>query len=238
MTAPLKDPVTGHADYRAHRDPEPPPRRRPGGRRGTGRTARSLPRARARRHRLAHAGDRGHGVPDRVHHQDVHRDRGAAAVRAGARRPRRTRGRLSARLPPDSGEARAPAADGAAAADPHGRPSPARLPRASVPAGPGRDRGLRAARAGACRVLPGPAAPDRGAGHPAHLQQPRVRHARPDRRGRHRAAARPLLPRAHLRAARHDRHRPRSGPIGSAPGSRPGTPCEPAARARCATAIW
>ena len=40
------------------------------------------------------------------------------------------------------------------------------------------------------------------------LHRPRVRHARPDRRGRERDAARPLLPRAHLRTPRHGAHRP------------------------------
>ena len=41
-----------------------------------------------------------------------------------------------------------------------------------------------------------------------HLQQPRVRHPRPAGRGRERHAPGPLLPRAHLRAARHGRYRP------------------------------
>ena len=48
------------------------------------------------------------------------------------------------------------------------------------------------------------------------VQQPRARHARPDRRGRERDAVGPLPSRARLRAARHGRHRPgpvRAGPV-------------------------
>ena len=55
-------------------------------------------------------------------------------------------------------------------------------------------------------------APGRRAGHEVHVHQPRVRHARPDRRGRERAAPRPLLPRAHLRAPRHGGHATCSDP--------------------------
>ena len=51
--------------------------------------------------------------------------------------------------------------------------------------------------------------------------QPRVRHARPDRRGRERDRPRALLPRADLRAARHGGHRPRPVRAGRvAPGDR------------------
>ena len=46
------------------------------------------------------------------------------------------------------------------------------------------------------------------------LHEPRLRHPRPDRGGRERPAARAVLPRAHLRAPRHDRHRSR--PLGAA----------------------
>ena len=40
-----------------------------------------------------------HRLSDRLHHQDLHRDRRNAAVGAGTRRARRTRQRLSSRLP-------------------------------------------------------------------------------------------------------------------------------------------
>ena len=88
------------------------------------------------------------------------------------------------------------------------------------------------------RVLPRRSPPGGRAGHQVHLHRPRVRHARPDRRGREREAARPLPPRAHLRAPRHDRHRPppiRAGQV--APGDRIRR-CAPAAPRRSPTARW
>jgi hypothetical protein len=57
------------------------------------------------------------------------------------------------------------------------------------------------------------------AGHQVHLRQSRVRHARPDRGGCERQAARPLFPRAHLRGSRDGRQRPAAiGPGQVTPG--------------------
>ena len=77
---------------------------------------------------VEHARHPGHGVSDRVDHQDLHRGRGAAAVRAGAGRPGRAGQRLPTRLPADPGQGWAPAGDGAPAADPHRRAAPAGAP--------------------------------------------------------------------------------------------------------------
>src|SRR5215472_2324527 len=52
---------------------------------------------------------------------------------------------------------------------------------------------------------------DANPGDKVHVHEPRVRHPRPDHRGRHRAVRGPLLSRAHLRAARHVRYQVSSG---------------------------
>jgi hypothetical protein len=81
-----------------------------------------------------------------------------------------------------------------------------------------RDVPAGSARAQPRRVLPGPAAADRRAGHDVHLHQPHVRGARADRGRRRRTAAGPLPPRAHLRAPRDDgqRSRPARAAAGAA----------------------
>ena len=190
----------GHRDRRARaggqgrRDPEPLARRRPDRGRGPRPTPGILRRPRTGRGRHELARHPGHGVSDRVGHQDLHRDRGAAAVGAGA------------------GRHRAPAAD------PHRRGPGGRAPlRPAQDARPGRDRAAGTAGAVPGRVLPRRPPRRRRAGHQVRLHQPRVRHPRPARRGRDRHAPGPLPTRAHLQAAWHGRHH--GPPPGTWPGS-------------------
>ena len=166
-----------------------------------------------------------------LHHQDLHGDRRDAAVGAGAvdlDAPANDYLRAYRLIP---AQARLPAGDGAASADPHRRaPRDASTPRGVLRPVLGESVTVGRPVPYARRVLPRRSAPGRRAGHQVHLQQPRVRHARPDRRGRERAAARPLLPRAHLRAARHGRHRPRpirAGPAAPRDGIRVAVPAAP-----------
>ena len=63
----------------------------------------------------------GHGLPDRIHHQDLHGDRRDAAVGTQARRPRYACERLSACLPAGSRQSRAATADRPAPPDAHCR---------------------------------------------------------------------------------------------------------------------
>ena len=85
-------------------------------------------------------------------------------------------------------KARLPARDGAPPADPHGRdPGGARTCR-RVQSGLRRELRAGTASPDARRVLPRRSPPGGRTGHQVHLHRPRVRHARPDRRGRQRAA--------------------------------------------------
>ena len=70
---------------------------------------------------LEDADHRGHGVPHRLDHQDLHGDRGDAAVGAGTGRPRAPGQRLSARLPAHPHQGRLAPGDRAPPAHPHGR---------------------------------------------------------------------------------------------------------------------
>ena len=100
----------------------------------------SSSRARRGQHRHGHAGHRGHGVPGRLDHQDLHRDRGDAAMGAGAGRPRRAGRRLPACLPADPGQRRLPAGAAAAPADPYRRGRQSGAPRRLAEAALRRDR--------------------------------------------------------------------------------------------------
>ena len=142
-------------------------------------------------------------------------------VGAGPGRPRCSGERLPARLSADPAEAGfRPATLRHLLTHTAGIPDVRRTPTCSMPASSpsgGRpaaaQRGIREAAAVAGRVLPRRPADRRRARLGLRLQQPRLRDAGPDRRGRERRSARARLPRAHLRAARHGRHRSR--PLGS-----------------------
>ncbi len=176
---------------------------------------------RRRRRQLQSAHHAGYRLPDRLPHQDLHRHRRDAAMRAGTGGTGCARQRLPAFLPAGPGQGQLPARDRAAPAHPHRRcwllaaalrPAAARRRLGR----PGRTIGC----AAAGRVLPqGPASGGR-AGHQVGLQQPRVRRPGPDRRGHQRPAPRRVSARAHLRAAGHGAHRPDPVRTGPAPGHR------------------
>ena len=133
-------------------------------------------------------------------------------------------------------DAEVPAGHRAAPADPHRRNRLLAAVLGPAPAGGRLRRPGRTIGAVPRRVLPpGPAGGGR-AGNQVGVQQPRVRRPRPDRRGRHRAAARSLPARPRVRALGHGPHRPRSDPSGCAHSWPPGTCCAPAGSDRSPTA--
>jgi hypothetical protein len=172
--------------------PQPPPGRRPGGGRGPRRGPGVLLRPRPRGHRVEHTRHSGHGVPDRVDHQDVHGDRRDAAVRAGAGRPGCAGQQLPARLPAGPRQGPLPAREGAPPAHPHRRDQRAGATLRAAAAGLRRDREARRSHPLPGRVLPRGLAPGGRAGHPIPVRRPWARHARAAGRGRQRAALPPL----------------------------------------------
>jgi hypothetical protein len=177
-----------------------------GGKCGPGRAAGGVHRSRRRRHRLRDPGDTRDGVPGRVDHQDVHRHSGCAAVGAGAGGPRRSSRHVPQELPPRACPARHRSADPAAAAHAHLRYCRADQPERAGAALVRRDRQGRAAGPATGDDLSGRSQGDGTAGHAVAVHRPRFRHARADRRGRHRSTAGCLPGRPRLRAFGHDGH--------------------------------
>ena len=169
-----------------------------------------LRRSRPGRCRDGYPHHRGHRLPDRLDHQDLHGDRGHAVVGTGTGGPRCAGVRVPPRLPADPRHADGPAGHDPRPADAYRRRARGPSPVRPAQAGLGRQRAIRGADPVARRVLPGRHPTRRRAGRPVRLHEPRVRRPPADRRGRERPALRPIPARAHLRPARDGRQRHRS----------------------------
>ncbi len=126
-------------------------------------------------------------------------------------------------------KARLPARDGATSADPHGRSPGGAAHLRRVQAGLRGELRARTTAADARRVLPRRSPPGGRAGHQVHLQRPRVRHARPDRRGRERAAVGPATCASTSSSPSAWPTPTSSDPSGSGPAWRRATRCGPTA---------